>query len=230
MVEMVKEELKKNKEKSEQAEESLDSKSSAEETVQISKKEYEELLKCKGAQEKLLYVCADFDNYKKRSAKDLEQQVCYANEKLIKEVLPIMDNLSRAREHAKSCDDSSKEQFDKFLEGIDLVFKQIMTALKKFGVEEVCSVGEKFDPNYHEAMDHRESKDHDNGVVMPMPPCFELVVASKNNAAYISFSIQFMGCIVQGQREYNAFTGLKCEFPDGVLILFYLWTTCRSKR
>jgi molecular chaperone GrpE len=58
------------------------------------------------------------------------------------------------------------EQFQKFLKGIDLVLKQLTDSLKKFGVEEVCSVGEKFDPNYHEAMDHRESEDHDNGVVI----------------------------------------------------------------
>lgn len=134
--------------------------------VTISKKEYEELQKSKEAQQKLLYAYAEFENYKKRAAKDLEQQICYANEKLIKEVLPIIDNLSRARDHADKCENIDAEQFQKFLEGINLVLKQLTASLKKFGVEEVCSLGEKFDPNYHEAMDHRESKDHDNGVVI----------------------------------------------------------------
>jgi molecular chaperone GrpE len=134
--------------------------------VSISKKEYEELQKSKEAQQKLLYAYAEFENYKKRAAKDLQQQICYANEKLIKEVLPIIDNLGRAKDHADQCKTLDAEQFQKFLKGIDLVLKQLTDSLKKFGVEEVCSVGEKFDPNYHEAMDHRESEDHDNGVVI----------------------------------------------------------------
>ncbi len=157
-----------DEEQNDQVEQELDSVNveQEEEMVKISKKEYEELQKYKEAQQKLLYAYADFENYKKRAAKDLQQQICYANERLIKEVLPIIDNLSRAKDHAGQCESIDAEQFKKFLEGIDLVLKQLMDALKKFGVEEVCSMGEKFDPNYHEAMDHRESDDHDNGVVI----------------------------------------------------------------
>jgi molecular chaperone GrpE len=150
----------------EDVDQKTDQDANKEEMITISKKEYEELQKAKDSQQKLLYAYAEFENYKKRAAKDLEQQICYANERLIKEVLPIIDNLSRAKEHADNCENINPEQFQKFLEGIDLVLKQLTASLKKFGVEEVCSLGEKFDPNYHEAMDHRESKDHDNGVVI----------------------------------------------------------------
>jgi molecular chaperone GrpE len=150
----------------EDADQKTDQDANQEEMITISKKEYEDLQKAKESQQKLLYAYAEFENYKKRAAKDLEQQICYANERLVKEVLPIIDNLSRAKEHADNCENINPEQFQKFLEGIDLVLKQLSTSLKKFGVEEVCSLGEKFDPNYHEAMDHRESKDHDNGVVI----------------------------------------------------------------
>ena len=135
-------------------------------TVTITKEEYEQLLKCKEAQAKLLYVYAEFDNFKKRASRDLQQQMAYANEGLIKEVLPIIDNLCRAKDHA--CDDLEKndERFSKFLEGIDLVLKQLMSVLGKFGVEELSSVGKKFDPNFHEAMEQVESDDHEHGDIV----------------------------------------------------------------
>lgn len=136
------------------------------EMVSITKEEYEKLLKSKEAQDKLLYVYAEFENFKKRVARDLQQQMTYANEKLIKEVLPIIDNLCRAKDHACENGEKTEERFAKFLEGIDLILKQLMDVLGKFGVEELSSVGEKFDPNFHEAMEQVESDKHDNGDVV----------------------------------------------------------------
>jgi len=138
----------------------------AKETVSISKEEYEQLLKCKKAQADLLYVYAEFDNFKKRAARDLQQQMNYANETLIKEVLPIIDNLCRAKDHACDNGEKSEERFAKFLQGIDLILKQLMGVLNKFGVEQLNSVGTKFDPNFHEAMDQVESDKHDNGDIV----------------------------------------------------------------
>jgi len=135
-------------------------------TVTITKEEYEKLLKSKEAQEKLLYVYAEFENFKKRTARDLQQQMAYANESLIKEVLPIIDNLCRAKDHACENGEKSDEKFAKFLEGIDLILKQLMTVLGKFGVEELETKGEKFDPNFHEAMEQVESDDHEHGDIV----------------------------------------------------------------
>jgi molecular chaperone GrpE len=134
--------------------------------VSITKEEYEKLLKSKEAQEKLLYVYAEFENFKKRTARDLLQQMTYANEKLIKEVLPIIDNLCRAKDHACENGEKTEEKFAKFLEGIELILKQLKDVLGKFGVEEVSSIGEKFDPNFHEAMEQVESDKHENGDVV----------------------------------------------------------------
>lgn len=149
-----------------QTEEGKSEETEKDSTITISKSEYEQLLKCKEAQDKLLYVYAEFDNFKKRTARDLQQHVAYANEGLIKDVLPIIDNLCRAKDHA--CDDGEKteERFSKFLEGIDLILKQLMAVLNKFGVEELNSVGEKFDPNFHEAMEQVESDKHENGEIV----------------------------------------------------------------
>ena len=135
------------------------------ESVTIRKKEYDDLLKAKEAQQKLLYVFADFENFKKRNAKDVEQQLAYANERIIKEILPIVDNLCRAKEHATETD-NSKERFDQFLSGIELILKQLKDVLTKFGVKELSAVGEKFNPEYHEAMDQIETDEHDNGTVV----------------------------------------------------------------
>jgi len=139
-----------------------------EDSVTISKKEYEDLLKAKEAQQKLLYVIADFENFKKRNARDTEQQLVYANEKIIKEMLPIVDNLCRAKDHASETNgnETSKEHFEKFLNGIELILKQLNDVLTKFGVKELSAVGEKFNPEFHEAMDQVETEDHDNGTVV----------------------------------------------------------------
>jgi molecular chaperone GrpE len=134
--------------------------------VTITKEEYENLLKSKEAQDKRLYVYAEFENFKKRTARDLLQQMTYANEKLIKEVLPIIDNLCRAKDHACENGEKTEEKFAKFLEGIEMILKQLKDVLGKFGVEELSSVGEKFDPNFHEAMEQVESDEHDNGEVV----------------------------------------------------------------
>lgn len=139
-------------------------------TVTISKEEYEKLLKSKEAQEKLLYVYAEFDNFKKRTARDLQQQMAYANENLIKEVLPIIDNLCRAvdADNVENCksEETAKESLLKFVEGIKLIEKQFTNVLEKFGVEVLQTKGEKFDPNFHEAMDQVESKDHEHGDIV----------------------------------------------------------------
>lgn len=139
-----------------------------EDSITISKKEHEELLRAKEAQQKLLYVIADFENFKKRNARDTEQQLTYANEKIIKEMLPIVDNLCRAKDHACGSNDkeTSKEHFDKFLNGIELILKQLNDVLTKFGVKELSSVGEKFNPEFHEAMDQVETEEHDNGTIV----------------------------------------------------------------
>ena len=125
-------------------------------TITINKKEYDELLKARDAQKELLYAYAEFDNFKKRHAKDVQQQMTFANEKIVKEILPIADNLVRAKEHACEAD----------VEGLYLIIKQLKDVLGKFGVKELVSVGEKFDPNFHEAMEQTESEEKGDGIVV----------------------------------------------------------------
>jgi molecular chaperone GrpE len=90
---------------------------------------------------------AEMENLKKRNKKEREDWLKYANESLIKEILPIVDSLERAIEHCQDdvCLTSLRE-------GVELTLKSLKTALGKSGVEEIKSCGEDFDPCYHEAI------------------------------------------------------------------------------
>lgn len=133
-------------------------------TVEISKEEYKELLASKDAKKEISYLHAEFENFKKRHIKDLKSQIDYANEKLILELLPIIDNLILAKSHAK--DKDGKNSIEGFIKGVDLILKQIKEVLKRFGVEEIPCLGEEFDPSFHEAMDQRESDQHGKGMIL----------------------------------------------------------------
>lgn len=107
------------------------------------------------AQDKMLRVAADFENQKKRLQRDKENSLKYAEENLIREVLPCIDNLERAMNQ-----DQSGEEFGKqLLEGVQLTVKGLMSSLEKMGLKPLASVGEPFDPNFHEALAMEASKE-----------------------------------------------------------------------
>ncbi len=96
---------------------------------------------------RLLRLAADMENLKKRQEKERADLLLYANENLIKELLPVVDNLERALEHGRQL-----EAPEGFLEGIDLVYQGFLKALAKFGVTPLQSVGQQFDPAFHNAV------------------------------------------------------------------------------
>ena len=97
--------------------------------------------------DRLLRVAADFDNYKKRAAREKEDWVKFANEDLIKSILPFVDNLERALNHSEKTED-----IQSLIEGIKLTIQQLLKILNKFGVSPIESLGKPFDPTMHEAM------------------------------------------------------------------------------
>jgi molecular chaperone GrpE len=112
--------------------------------------------------DKYLRSVAEFDNYKKRSAKDKAEIIKYGNENIIKDILPFMDSLDRALEH-----DTGDVQA--FKNGIVLIQEQLLGCLKKHGVEKIDTAGQDFDPNFHEALMQMESDQHeDNKIVSEM--------------------------------------------------------------
>lgn len=110
--------------------------------------------------DKYLRMVADFDNYKKRAAKDKVDNIKYANEELIIDILPFMDSLDRAMEHTGSA------ELDSFKDGIKLIQDQLLCCLKKHGVAKIESAGGDFDPNFHEAMMHMHSDEHEENKVI----------------------------------------------------------------
>lgn len=110
--------------------------------------------------DKYLRAVADLDNYKKRAIREKVDIIKYGKEDVIKDILPFVDSLDRALDHADSSDVQA------FKEGIKLIQEQLLSCLKKHGVEKIDSVGLDFDPNFHEAMMQVESEEHDENKVV----------------------------------------------------------------
>jgi molecular chaperone GrpE len=111
--------------------------------------------------DRLLRTTADFDNFRKRVSKEKDDLLRYGNEKIARELLPVIDNFERALEQAKNSADNKALR-----EGIEMILKQLMTVLEKFGVKNFTAVGQPFDPNKHEAMLHQESSEHEENAVI----------------------------------------------------------------
>jgi molecular chaperone GrpE len=93
---------------------------------------------------------AEMENIKKRGKKEREELSKYANESLVKEILPVIDNLNKAISHAQ--DDNNPSGL---VEGLDLILNGLMTTLQKAGLKEVEAEGKPFDPNFHEAISQK---------------------------------------------------------------------------
>ncbi|MBI3609462.1 MAG: nucleotide exchange factor GrpE [Nitrospirae bacterium] len=109
----------------------------------------------RAAQEKQLRIHAELENYKKRAARDQMEHLRYANEKLLREILPVLDNLDRALTHMKE-----SQELSPWIEGVELTYRQCLDVLKKFGVTPITSVGERFDPGRHQAVTYLDTSEH----------------------------------------------------------------------
>lgn len=110
------------------------------------------------AQKEVLYVKAEFDNYRKRILKEQEQAIKYANKQLISELLNVVDYFDRAIQHSKTLKTKSEPEVANFVSGVEMSHHELTQLLSRFGVEFVGQVGEKFDPERHEAVGQKESE------------------------------------------------------------------------
>jgi molecular chaperone GrpE len=101
---------------------------------------------------RLLRLAADMENLKKRQERERAELLQFANENLIKELLPVVDNLERALEHGRQLQAPAA-----LLEGIDLVYQGFLKVLERFGVTPLDSVGQPFDPAFHNAVMQEEA-------------------------------------------------------------------------
>ncbi len=141
-------------------------KTAAEETVDTADTQTEEQPSCETLQlqteldemrENYLRQVAEFDNYRKRTAKEKEETYTYALAKCITEFLPVMDNFERAL----SCE-TTDENYKK---GVEMIYHQLGDMLKKMGVSEIAAEGEPFDPNLHNAVSQKEDPDFGESTV-----------------------------------------------------------------
>ena len=103
-------------------------------------------------QDKYMRLAAEFDNYKRRAQKDQRDAIRYANESLLKNLLPTIDNLERA---IKSGIDAGAS--GALIEGVELTHKQFLETVGKLGVRQISSTGNPFDPTMHQAVAQVES-------------------------------------------------------------------------
>jgi molecular chaperone GrpE len=100
--------------------------------------------------DRYLRLGADFDNFRRRSLKERQDLHNYANENLVKELLPIVDNLERAVEHGRK--EEQRGDSDNLLQGIELTYRSLLQILNRQGVVEIQALGQAFDPQIHEAV------------------------------------------------------------------------------
>ena len=142
--------------------------------VTISKEEYDALvLKSQERDsfyDKYVRAHAEFENAKKRLERDKIEFLNYANDRMILEFLPILDNLEIAEKYIKGAKDFKAVQ-----EGVDMIQAQIQRFLKDIGVERIKVSGERFDPHIHEAIETEESVDKEDGfIVAELKPGYRL--------------------------------------------------------
>ena len=114
-----------------------------------------------------LRLMADFQNYKRRVEKEKSDVYAYANEKIMTDLLAVLDNFERAL--AQECSDEA------YVKGMDLIFKQFTEVLGKSGLEEIDPLGEDFDPNFHHAVLTDDNDEYESGkVTMVMQKGYKL--------------------------------------------------------
>lgn len=111
--------------------------------------------------EQYVRTLADMDNLRKRTTREKEEIAKFANEGLLRDILPVIDNLERAVEHSDKTDDSGG-----LLEGVRMTLTQFTQVLSRFGVEMVDAAGQPFDPAFHQAIGQLESADLPVNTVM----------------------------------------------------------------
>jgi molecular chaperone GrpE len=108
-----------------------------------------------------LRLQADFDNSRRRARLDYEAAQKYRSQSLITDILPVLDNFERALNV-----DTDNEQTKSLLQGMEMIYRSLLDALKKEGVEPIESQGKEFDPNFHQAVMQVEEEGYDSNIVV----------------------------------------------------------------
>ena len=132
------------------AEESFDPETADRAQLLVKYSELEEQLR--QAEERVLRTAADAENFKRRLQREKEDQIRYANETFMRQLLPVIDNLERALQHSAIAPNQ-----EGLLEGVNMTLKGFIETLSRFGCTVLETIGKTFDPNFHEAVSQEES-------------------------------------------------------------------------
>jgi molecular chaperone GrpE len=110
---------------------------------------------------KLQRIGADYENFQKRVPKQIADTIGYEKEKIIKTLLPALDNFEHTLQNAHSA-----ENIDVLIKGVRIIYDQMLDILKSHGVEPINALGEKFDPALHQAMLQRSESDKEESIVL----------------------------------------------------------------
>jgi molecular chaperone GrpE len=113
--------------------------------------------------DRLLRTTADFDNFKKRAAREKQDATRYANESLLQKLIPILDNLEMAQSAAQAAQTDAAQSLQT---GVNMIHQQLKNALSEAGLEELDATGKTFDPNFHEAVSQQETNAVPEGQVV----------------------------------------------------------------
>ncbi|WP_337607412.1 nucleotide exchange factor GrpE [Mitsuokella jalaludinii] len=108
--------------------------------------------------DRLLRLQADFDNFRRRSAKEREEISAVVTQNFCKDMLPLLDNFERAMA-------AETKDVEAFQKGVEMIFTQFQEILKKNGLEHIEAIGQKFDPNFHQAVMRVEDPDKEDDTV-----------------------------------------------------------------
>ncbi len=155
-----------NENKEEQPEENVSEKEEVKEDKEIKEEKKEKVKEEESLEDKYnklnesyLRILADFDNYKKRAAKDREAMIIYSTSKFAEGLFPIIDNFKRALE-------SEEDKESGFYAGVNMIFTQLSELLKSEGIETIEAVDTVFDPNKHNAVAVDKVEDKEDNIVL----------------------------------------------------------------
>ena len=113
--------------------------------------------------DRLLRTTADFDNFKKRAAREKQDAIKFANESLLQKLIPVLDNFDMAIAATQNAQGQAAQSLQT---GVNMIYQQLKNALAEAGLEEIDGTGKPFDPNFHEAVSQKETADLPEGQVV----------------------------------------------------------------
>ena len=113
--------------------------------------------------ERYMRLMAEFQNFKRRAAKEKTDIHAFANERIVNDLLPVLDNFERAL--GQEAEASENEELKNYAKGMELIFEQLKGTLEKAGVKEIEALGEDFDPNVHNAVMTEQTDEYEDGKI-----------------------------------------------------------------